>query len=222
MKPAYVMHNGAWREVKDAWVMHNGAWRRITGGWVMHNGAWRPTGVGVLETPQPELLVKSLLEPAEPGSEGELVRAVAVPWFLFVEMIQRDPESIYRIDPQVWEELIAGAYQRAGYEVILTPRSGDFGRDVVATKRGVGSIRIFDQVRAKQPGNVVTAEEVRAMLGVITGAQNVSKGVITTTSTFAPRISDDPYISPYIPYRLELKGRDKLLPWLEELSGTAG
>jgi hypothetical protein len=29
--------------------------------------------------------------------------------------------------------------------------------------------------------------------------------VITTTSTFAPRIEDDPYIKPFLPYRIELK-----------------
>jgi restriction system protein len=175
------------------------------------------------ENPAPEFVVKTVLEVAGPTSEGELVRAVAVPWFMFLEMIQRDPESIYQIDARVWEELIAGAYSRAGFtDVILTPRSGDYGRDVVATKRGVGTIRIFDQVKAYHPGNVVTAEEVRAMLGVITGAQNVSKGVITTTSSFAPRIPDNPYIAPYLPYRLELKPRDVLLPWLDQLAGGQG
>jgi restriction system protein len=92
--------------------------------------------------------------------------------------------------------------------VILTPRSGDKGRDVVATKHGVGTIRIFDQAKAYKPGHLVTAEEVRAMLGVITGARNVSKGVITTTSRFAPRISEDEYLKPFIPYRFELKPRD--------------
>jgi restriction system protein len=175
---------------------------------------------GNAEDPPPELTLKALLEFAGPTSEGELVRGVAVPWFEIAKMIQQDPQAMYGIDPRAWEEIIAGAYTRAGFdEVVLTPRSGDFGRDVVATKRGIGSIRIFDQVKAYSPGRVVTAEEVRAMLGVITGAQNVSKGVITTTSTFAPRLMEDPYLAPHIPYRLELKPRDVLLPWLEELSG---
>jgi restriction system protein len=102
--------------------------------------------------------------------------------------------------------------------VILTPRSGDKGRDVIATKRGVGSIRIFDQVKAYKPGHVVTADEVRAMLGVVTGGGNVSKGVITTTSTFAPRLLDDPYLAQYIPFRIELKPKDVLLPWLDEIA----
>jgi len=143
-------------------------------------------------------------------------------WFSILDRISSDPNAVYDVDPQTWEEVIAGAYERADFaEVILTPRSGDKGRDVVATKRGVGSIRIFDQVKAYRPGHVVTAEEVRAMLGVITGAQNVSKGVITTTSSFAPRLTDDEYIRPFIPYRLELKPRDVLLPWLRELATDA-
>jgi restriction system protein len=137
-----------------------------------------------------------------------------------MRMLQQDPASLYQIDPFKLEEIIAGAYKREGFdEVVLTPRSGDKGRDVVATKRGVGSIRIFDQVKAYSPRHLVPADEVRAMIGVITGAHNVSKGIITTTSEFASRVRDDPYIKPFIPYRLELKPRDDLLTWLEGLSG---
>lgn len=163
--------------------------------------------------------MKSLLYFSDPTREGALVRAVGVPWFAVMERIRKDPASIYQIDPRTWEEIIAGAYERAGFdEVILTPRSGDKGRDVVATKHGVGSIRVFDQVKAYKDGHLVTADEVRAMLGVITGAQNVSKGVITTTSMFAPKVRTDEYIRPNIPFRLELKDRDDLLSWLDQLS----
>jgi restriction system protein len=169
----------------------------------------------------PAVVLKALLSFGDRTSEGVLVRAVAEPWFRILELIQRDPEAIYRIEPRSWEEIIAGAYDEAGFdEVTLTPRSGDLGRDVIAIKRGVGSIRIFDQVKAYRPGHVVTAEEVRAMIGVITVDQNVSKGVITTTSEFAPKVRDDPSIKPLIPYRLELKPKDDLLPWLDELSKT--
>jgi restriction system protein len=122
------------------------------------------------------------------------------------------------MDPRGWEEIIAGAYVEAGFdEVILTPRSGDLGRDVIATKKGIGSIRLFDQVKAYSPGHLVTADEVRSMLGVITGAANVSKGVVTTTSDFAPRLRDDPYLKPFMPYRLELKAKDDLMDWLKRI-----
>jgi restriction system protein len=173
----------------------------------------------LFETAAPEFVLKAILQSDEPSSEGRLVRAVALPWFEIINWIRRDPTAAYKIDPRTWEEIIAGAYSEADFdEVILTPRSGDKGRDVVATKRGIGSIRIFDQVKAYRPGHVVTAEEVRAMLGVITGAGNVSKGVITTTSTFAPRLCEDEYIRNFIPYRLELKPRDALMEWLDQLA----
>ncbi len=169
----------------------------------------------------PAVTVKALLEFGDRTNEGALIRAVALPWFEILEWIRRDPEGVYHIDSRRWEEIVAGAYSQAGFdEVILTPRSGDKGRDVVATKWGIGCVRIFDQVKAYRPGHVVTAEEVRAMLGVITGAQNVSKGIITTTSTFAPCLEQDEYIAPYVPYRLELKARDSLLAWLNEISGS--
>mgnify|MGYP001764782887 CR=1 FL=1 len=169
---------------------------------------------------QPAITLKAILEFGDKRSEGRLVEAVAVPWFKIIKLIQQDPKAVYQIDPWKWEEIIAGAYKEAGFdEVILTPRSGDGGKDVIATKFGTGSIRIFDQVKAYKPGNLVTADEVRAMLGVITAANNVSKGIITTTSYFAPRVRDDDSIKPFVPYRLELKQHDDLLEWLKSLSG---
>lgn len=167
---------------------------------------------------QPGILLQAVLDFAGKTDDGRLVQAVAVPWFEILKIIERDPESIYQIDPFKWEEIIAGAYVQAGFdEVVLTPRSGDNGRDVVATKNGIGSIRIFDQVKAYKPGHIVTAEEVRALAGTIFAAGNVSKGVVTTTSDFAPRIETHDFVRGLIPYRIELKNRATLLQWLTDL-----
>lgn len=168
----------------------------------------------------PSVTLKAVLHFGGKVDDGKLVEAVALPWFEIMKMIKRDPSSIYQIDPFTWEEIIAGAYTRAGFdEVIVTPRSDDKGRDVIATRHGIGSVRFFDQVKAYRPGHLVTAEEVRAMVGTITAAQNVSKGIITTTSQFAPKIVTADFVKAMIPYRLELKGRDDLLAWLDGLSG---
>lgn len=167
----------------------------------------------------PDITVQAILTFGEKTSEGRLVEGVRIAWDEIIRLISRDPEEIYKIDPRKFEELIAGAYEREGIydEVILTPPSGDKGRDVIATKHGVGSIRIFDQVKRYKISRPVTAEEVRALVGVITMASNVSKGVITTTSTFAPTLLDDEDIRRLVPHRLELKPRDVLLPWLDKL-----
>ena len=69
-------------------------------------------------------------------------------------------------------------------EVILTPRSGDHGSDIIASKPGIGSIRIIDQVKAYSDRHRVSADEVRSILGVLSADLNVSKGIITTTSMF--------------------------------------
>jgi restriction system protein len=84
----------------------------------------------------PAITLKAVLDFGENRDDGRLVQSVKLPLFLIMRMIQRNPESIYDIDWRTWEEIIAGAYFKDGFEVILTPRSGDDGRDVIAIKKG--------------------------------------------------------------------------------------
>jgi len=98
---------------------------------------------------------------------------VAVPWFAILRELERDPDFLSKIPWRSLEEVIAGAYKREGWpDVVLTPRSGDKGRDVIATKPGIGAIRILDQVKAYKLGNKVPADDVRALLGVLTRDTN--------------------------------------------------
>jgi restriction system protein len=150
--------------------------------------------------------------------EGQLIWCVAPPWFEIIELLMRDPAAAYEIPPRTWEEIIAGAYMKAGFdEVTLTPRSGDYGRDVIAVKRALGSVRIIDQVKAYKPGHLVTADNVRALVGVLHG-DGASKGFLTTTSDFAPKLQEDPLIVPFIPSRIELINGTKLLKGLTDLA----
>jgi restriction system protein len=82
--------------------------------------------------------------------------------------------------------------------VTLTLRSGDYGRDVIAVKRGLGSVRVIDQVKAYKPSQLVKADDVRALLGVL-HADNASKGFLTTASDFAPKLREDILLKPFIP-----------------------
>jgi restriction system protein len=155
----------------------------------------------------------------DPTNEGTLIEALGLPWFKIVEWITKDRSALYNFTWRQWEELIAGAYHQDGFdEVILTPRSGDLGRDVIAVKKGFGSIRILDQVKAYAPGNLVSANDVRAMLGVVTADTNCSKGVVTTTADFAPLVREDPLLKKFMPHRLELKSGPELITWLNGIS----
>jgi restriction system protein len=88
---------------------------------------------------------------------------------------------------------------------------------VIATKKALGSIRVIDSVKAYKPGHLVEADDVRALWGVMQG-DRASKGFVTTTSDFAPRIKDDPFIAEFIPARLELINGEKLLANLKALA----
>jgi restriction system protein len=166
----------------------------------------------------PSLLVQTVIVPGDKTLEGQLVEAVAWPWFDIIDLLSRDPSFVFQIEARAWEEIVAGAYRKAGFdEVTLTPRSGDFGRDVIAVKRGLGTVRVIDQVKAYGPGRLVTADDVRALLGVL-HADKASKGFLTTTSDFAPRLRDDILLKPYMPAQLELINGNELLARLKELA----
>lgn len=168
--------------------------------------------------PNVNLLLQTVIIPGQKTHEGRLVEAVSIPWFDIIELLKNDPNIAFQIKPDKWEEIVAGAYYKAGFdEVTITPRSGDFGRDVIAIKKGIGSIRVIDQVKAFKRGHLVTANDVRALIGVLHG-DRASKGFLTTTSDFAPKIEKDPLITPFMPAQLELINGEKLLRRLEELT----
>ena len=169
----------------------------------------------------PQLLIKSAISSGRKTIEGKLIEAVELPWFDIIELLRKDPTNAYKIPPDKWEEIIATSYVKAGFdEVILTPRSGDYGRDVIATLRGIGYVRVIDQVKAYRPGHLVTADDVRALYGVVM-ADGASKGFLTTTSDFAPRLSRDILLSPLIPSRIELINGPTLLMRLFDLARKA-
>jgi restriction system protein len=164
------------------------------------------------------LLLQTVIVAGVKTDEGQLIVAVTLPWFEIIAFLSRDPSLAYQITARKWEEIIAGAYQRAGFdEVTLTPRSGDLGRDVIAVKRGLGTVRIIDQVKAYGPNHLVTADDVRALLGVLQG-DKASKGFLTTTSDFAPKLRDDILLKPFMPAQLELINGKMLLARLEGLA----
>ena len=165
------------------------------------------------------LLIQAVVTLGKKTGEGAFIESVAPAWFEIARWIKRDPSIIYQLDPRKWEELIAGAYERAGFdEVTLTPRSGDYGRDVIAVKRGYWSVRIIDQVKAYGPGRLVPANDVRALIGVLLSDHSATQGIVTTTSDFAPKIKDDPSIKPHIPYRLKLVNGVELVDHLNTLA----
>jgi restriction system protein len=153
-----------------------------------------PGGVGfegqpaVVAVQPPAVAIGMLLDVGDRTDEGQIITAVTPAWVGILERLDSDSNALSRLDWREVEEVVAGGYREYGWRVVLTPRSGDGGRDIIATRDDVGAIRILDQVKAYAPGHVVNADEVRAMFGVLSLDQKASKACITTTSRFAPGV----------------------------------
>ena len=164
-----------------------------------------------------ELLLGTLIELGPKSDEGDVVRMVAPAWLELVRLIQVNPKIMETMDSRQFEALIAGGYKHSGFDVTLTPRSADHGVDVIAEKRGLGKLRIVDQVKCFAPGHRVTANDVRALGFIALADSENTKGVVTTTSSFAPRIDNDRYLRKYIGDRIELVDGKSLLDRLVRL-----
>ena len=174
------------------------------------------SGTGIV---LPPIVIGAIVNRENTVEEGSLIDVLEPAWKEIGRIARESPDELFQFTPEQWEEIVAASYKKAGYdEVILTPRSGDFGRDVIAVKRGWGSIRIIDQVKAYKPGHLVTANDVRSLSGVLNGDRSASKGIITTTSDFAPLIVKDPFIAPFLPFRLELINGALLFKRLADLA----
>ena len=171
----------------------------------------------------PELLLQAeIVIRGDKTSEGVLVCAAALPWMEIANHLRRDSHFIFQFAkcPSKFEEFLAACYEKAGFdEVILTPQRGDRGRDVIAVKKGHGSVRFLDQAKAYSPGHLVTHDDVRSMIGALNIDQGASKGIITTTSDFQPNIlKSNSEFAPFLPHRLELKNGASTLDWIQSLA----
>lgn len=134
--------------------------------------------------PSPEIVMPfSFMLSGQRSDEGLIIVSVAIAWDALLREIERDANFLYTLDPRKLEELVAARYDKAGWNVTLTPRSGDRGRDVIAVHQGL-KVRIFDEVKCYAPGTTIDAGIVRSIYGVIALDRNVSKGIVTTTADF--------------------------------------
>jgi hypothetical protein len=134
----------------------------------------------------PEQVEERLLTLATPDAVAAL-RAVEFAPIVALDHALRQPEAMLAMDPRAFEAFVATLIDRLGFDdVVLTPRVGDEGRDVLATKRVHGlSILFAFECKRFSPGNPVGVAIARALLGTIVhGRTRANKGVLVTTSRF--------------------------------------
>jgi restriction system protein len=162
----------------------------------------------------------AILIPERRTDEGLLIKSVGAAWIEVASILGDDWSAAFQIDDRKWEEILAGALEKEGFNVTLTPPRKDHGRDVIARKGGVGSMRMLGSMKAYAPDRVVGRDHVHEVLGVVE-TERATKGMIVTTSDFAPQLLDAPGLAAAIPDRLELMNGVQLQGWLRRLTSSS-
>jgi HJR/Mrr/RecB family endonuclease len=103
------------------------------------------------------------------------------------EKVINDPELMRRVSPRDFEQFVAEIVDKLGFEnVLVTPESGDGGRDIIATRtiNDIPLVFAFECKRYAQ-SRKIGPSTMRSLLGTVTGSETKANvGVLVTTSSF--------------------------------------
>jgi len=137
--------------------------------------------------------------------------------FRLVAKIMRSPNEVKNLTPRQFEEFVAETLAQLGFtDVILTPRSRDGGKDVIASRQMNGiPLSFYFECKKYADNNKIQLETLRALLGTMAhDARQVNIGILVTTSTFT-KGSRDFILSES---RLDGKDYEGILGWVDELN----
>lgn len=101
-----------------------------------------------------------------------------------VRRVRQDPELVHMLTPRQFEQLSAELFTRLGYDVELTPASGDGGKDLIIVKRSdLGTMMTYVECKHYAPNQRVGVGVVRTLHGVVDQGRATS-GMVLTSSRF--------------------------------------
>ncbi len=123
--------------------------------------------------------MSSIIVPEKRNAQGIIISAHAIAWAEICRHLVNDWSKAYEIPATKWEEIVAGAFDKAGYDqVFLNASIRRPWPRCHRSQRGVGSIKIIGSVKAYKPTHIVGYDDVRALLGVLSGETDASKGMV--------------------------------------------
>lgn len=130
-----------------------------------------------------------------------------------IAYLANNPAALYTVDPRKFEEIVADIWHKFGYDVQLTPRTRDGGKDLYAAKHDLyGDVLYVIECKKYGPNSPVGVEIVRALYGVAE-AERATAGILATTSYFTAPAKE---FQKLLPYRLSLRDFDGMAEWLRK------
>ncbi len=85
---------------------------------------------------------------------------------VLIERLQQFPDDLRIIDRHKFERLIAELFSGFGYQVELSKRTRDGGKDITAIKHDKVGLKFLIECKRPDPGNPVSVSTVRELYGV--------------------------------------------------------
>ena len=134
-----------------------------------------------------------------------------------IERLHQYPDDLRTIDRRRFEELVAELFVGFGYEVELTKRTRDGGKDIIAIRKSEVNTRFLIECKRPDPGTPVRISAVRELYGVKED-DRASKAILATTSYFTP---DAMLFFEQHRWELEPRDFDALQLWIAKYLGHA-
>lgn len=127
--------------------------------------------------------------------------------------LQHAPESVLRLTPRQFEELIADILEDLGCEVKITPATRDGGKDILAyMPTPLGRVLCLVEAKRYRHDRPVGVGLVRQLYGTLADA-GASNAMMVTTSTFS---KDARAFRQKHEYRLDLRDYTNVVDWIKD------
>ena len=159
------------------------------------------------------LLFEDLIELEIPHKGSAIALLSSETWDDIISRLSVNPEELHNFDPTRFEELIAELLTRDGFNVQITGRTRDGGRDILAVHRDLlGEHLYLVECKRWSPNQAIGVEIIRALYGVVEH-ERASAGILVTTSRFT---SGALCFATPIKYRMSLKEYEDVVNWIRK------
>ena len=163
----------------------------------------------------PAVLLHTTFDIESTASGESLVKVASYVDRALIARLHKYPDDLRTIDRRKFEELVAELFVGFGYEVELTQRTRDGGKDIIAIRKAEVDTRFLIECKRPDPGTPVRVSAVRELFGVKTD-DGASKAILATTSYFTP---DAKLFFEKHRWELEPRDFDALQLWIAKYLG---
>lgn len=135
-----------------------------------------------------------------------------------IAALKQSPYLLDEVTPRQFEEIVAEVFRSKGFEVDLTKRTRDGGKDIIAVHTDAIGIKnkYFVECKRYAESKKISVDVVRSLYGVMNTIDGPNKAIIVTTSTFTDDARKFVKQEARSSWDLALVDRAQLLGWLDD------